>query len=191
MQAINFELVPQRIKQFFKSAVFDTMDERAKRRIFRPDLIQVLMAVRNERIKYHHSKVNVDKELNSENNRAWTDDELVAQCFACFLGSFDSVAYVVAFMVYELALNQQIQQKLYNEIQTINQSLNGGPLTYDALSKLKYLDQVIDETLRKWPPTTFTSRKCTKDIKLNLGDGKKVSIERGIMILLPISGVHR
>lgn len=33
-------------------------------------------------------------------------------------------------------------------------------------------------------------RKCTKDIELDLGDGKMVSIERGINIWIPVSSVH-
>lgn len=183
MSAIGFEFVPNYIRQFFKSAVLDTMNERMKRNISRPDLINTLMRARNERLKrLKDEKLESSGagDRNDDNNRCdWTDDELVAQCFICFLVGFDSMANVMAFMAYELALNAEIQQKLYEEIRTVNESINGGRLTYDALLKLKYLDQVIDETLRKWPPALFTTRQCTKEVVLDLGDGKTVNIEHG------------
>lgn len=168
MQAINFGLVPQRFKRFIKSIVLDTMKERTEKQILRSDLINTLMVIRNERL---------------------TDDEIVAQCFISLM-AFDDPANTMAFMAYELALNQDIQQKLYEEIRTVSESLEGGQLTFDALSRLKYLDQVIDETLRKWPPNTLTTRQCTKDTVLDLGDGKKLNIERGMGIWIPISAVH-
>lgn len=177
MHAFDFEFVPQRIRTFFKSALLDTMNERTKKQIFRPDVVNALMEIRNKNIKNGGA---------GDINRKWTDDELAAQGFFCFITAFDTAATISAFMAYELALNQQIQQKLYNEIRAVNESLDGGRLTFDALSKLKYLDQVINETLRKWPPASFTTRKCSAAIELDLGDGKKVFIERGIGIWTPI-----
>lgn len=192
MRAVDFEIVPQHIRTFFRSAILNTMTERTEKQIVRSDLVATLMAIRNKRLNYENNKPNVDDAIGGgdNNNRQWTDDELVAQCFITFVSNFHSSTKAIAFMAYELALNQDIQQKLYEEIQMVNESLGDGQLTFDALSKLKYLDQVIDETLRKWPPATLTTRKCTKDIELDLGDGKIVSIERGTGIWIPIHSVH-
>lgn len=192
MRTINFEFVPRCIKEFFKSTLLDIINERTKRQIFRPDVVNTLMAIRNERLKYENQRARSDDHTSadSSHNCNWTDDELAAQCFACFVVGFDTSANVLAFMAYELALDQKVQQKLLEEIQTINTSLTGGRLTYDALLRLKYFDQVIDETLRKWPPASLTTRKCTKDVELDLGDGKSVKIESDIGIWIPISAVH-
>lgn len=185
MRILNFEFVPQRVREFFKSTLLHTMDERTKRQIFRPDIVNTLMTIRNERLKSQCEKAKTYKTYSN-----WTDDELAAQCFCCFVVGFDTLASVLAFMAYEVALNQEIQQKLYEEVRTVNESLGGGHLTYDALSKLKYLDQVIDETLRKWPPVSLSSRKCTKDVELDLGNSKNVRIEQGTGIWIPVSAVH-
>jgi cytochrome P450 len=61
------------------------------------------------------------------------------------------VATTMSFMAYELVANPDIQQKLYEEISDIESQLDGKKITYEQIQGLKYLDQVICETLRKWP----------------------------------------
>ena len=57
----------------------------------------------------------------------------------------------MSFMAYELVCNPDIQQKLFDEVQAMNDELDGKKITYEQIQGLKYLDQVISETLRKWP----------------------------------------
>lgn len=192
MQAIDFGIVPQRIKTYFKSTFLDVMDQRTVKQIYRADLVNALMEIRNKRLKFQHQKKmnNASTDGGGDNVYHWTDDELVAQLFFICISGIDPIAIISAFMAYELALNPDIQQKMYDEIRTVNKSLVGQQWTFDALAQLKYLDRVIHETLRKYPATPITMRKCTKDTELDLGDGKKVKIESGISIWIPISSVH-
>lgn len=201
MRAIDFEFFPARTKKFFKTMVMDTMNEREKKQIHRPDMINILMQVRSGNLKFHNDET---KTRNDDAGFAtaedvnmgkmtvkpeWTEDEIIAQCFIFFAAGFDTVSTMLSFLSYELALNQDVQQKLYNEISEVNETLNGARLTYDTLSKLKYLDQVISEVLRKWPPAIFTNRKCTRDYECDV-DGNKVLIERGRSIWIPIYSLH-
>lgn len=55
-------------------------------------------------------------------------------------------------MAYELALNEDIQKKLQEEIDTTLMKCNG-KITYDALIKMKYLDMVVSGKL-------FLSKFC-------------------------------
>lgn len=57
----------------------------------------------------------------------------------------------MSFLAYELMCNTDIQQKLYEEIQEMNQELDGNKITYEKIQGMKYLDQVVSEVLRKWP----------------------------------------
>lgn len=57
------------------------------------------------------------------------------------------------FLAYELLANPEIQQKLYEEILEMNTKLDGAKLSYDDIQSMKYLDQVVSETLRMWPST--------------------------------------
>lgn len=55
---------------------------------------------------------------------------------------------------------------------------------------MKFLDMVISEVLRLFPPAAATTRECNKDIKLNLGEGKTVQIKTKDIILIPIVAIH-
>lgn len=54
-------------------------------------------------------------------------------------------------MVYEITCNPEIQQKLYEEVSEMENKLNGEKLTYEKIQGMKYMDQVVCETLRHWP----------------------------------------
>lgn len=201
MRALDFEFFTAKTKKFFKSMVMHTMDEREKKQIHRPDMINILMQVRSGNLKFHQNEESKNYDAGfataDDSNighkapvkREWTEDEIVAQCFIFFAAGFDTASTLMSFLSYELALNQDIQQKLYDEIRAVNATLNGARLTYDTLSKMKYLDQVISEALRKWPPAIFTNRKCTRDFKYDL-DGNSILIERGISVWIPIYSIH-
>lgn len=160
MNFFGFELFSDNVKRFFRSMVLDTMKEREEKHILRPDMINMLMQVRkgslehceNEDADAGFATVNESTVGRVQVKRTWTDDEIISQCFLFFIAGFDTVSTMITFLMYELAIAQDIQQKLYEEIRETSDALNGAPLTYDILPKMKYLDQIICEILRKWPP---------------------------------------
>lgn len=52
-----------------------------------------------------------------------------------------------------------------------------------------YLDQVIHEALRMHPPITSISRVCNDTISIEF-EGKRLTIEEGINIAIPIHQIH-
>ena len=95
----------------------------------------------------------------------------------------------MAFMVYELMANPEVQKKLQTEIDEIDKQLEGKPLTYDLVQSMKYMDQVVCETLRKWPAAPMVDRLCVKDYEIEYDD-KKFIIENGKNFYIPIYGIH-
>lgn len=89
--------------------------------------------------------------------------------------------------MYELAQNPDIQQKLRDEINAGLES-NDGKLTYEILSNLKYLDMVINETLRKFPPAFVIIRNSTKDFKI---PGTEMVIPARTDIHINVLSIHR
>lgn len=96
----------------------------------------------------------------------------------------------MTFATYELLANRDIQDKLYNEIVETHKQLGGKPIDYDTLKKMDYMDQVINEALRKWPPNSQVDRVRNKDHVFEDGKGLKFKIEEGIKFALPIYGIQ-
>lgn len=196
----NIRFFDQTISNIFKSIILDTMEVRRKNNIFRPDMINILMQVRagtfREQID-EKSKETDDGFATVEESdvgkatvtRTWTDDEVVAQCLLFFLAGFETSSGVLMFAGYELVAHPDIQQKLFEEIDETNRRLGGNRITYDVLQKMKYLDQVISEVLRKWPVAPQIDRVCVKDYIFNY-EKYNFKIEKGSCVSFSLYGIQ-
>lgn len=63
----------------------------------------------------------------------------------------------MSFMAHEVMANPEVQAKLFEEIKAMEAELDGKSISYDQIQGLKYMDQVVCETLRMWPaaPVSF------------------------------------
>ncbi|CAN7988950.1 unnamed protein product [Ixodes hexagonus] len=116
-----------------------------------------------------------------------SDLEALAQCVLFFLGGQDSMSSVIAHTVYLLALHQDVQAKLQEEIDHCF-SLHGEDLAPDVVSRLGYLHAVVSESLRLFPPATRIDRSPTEDYVLgNTG----ITVPKGCAIVVPLYAMHR
>lgn len=131
-----------------------------------------------------------------------TNDEIISQCFLFFLAGFDTTATALTLSAYNLALHQDIQEKLFNEITSTldklrQESDSNEPdpfklVTYDALPAFKYLGAVIDESLRLDSPGIFLERRVEKQMELSNTDGSvRFKVEPGDVIHIPVYSIHR
>ncbi|KAH0999851.1 hypothetical protein HUJ04_005341, partial [Dendroctonus ponderosae] len=121
-----------------------------------------------------------------------TDADIAAQAMVFCLGGFDTISNAMSVGSYELAVNKEIQNKLRSEIVETHR-LNGGKVTYDSLLKMKYMDKVISEILRKWPPAGVVDRVATKPYTIEPvnADEKPVHLKLGDLFWIPMFGFHR
>lgn len=121
----------------------------------------------------------------------FTDDDIVAQSMIFFLAGFTGVANSLSFTMYELAINDNVQDKLAAEVDDVNAQLNGQPISYEQLQKMKYLDGVVTESLRKWSVNIVIDREVTKQYVLDNGEGTKVVLQPGDNIWIPSYAIQR
>lgn len=121
----------------------------------------------------------------------WTDEDLVAQCVIFFLAGFTGVSTTFCFLCHELALNPEIQQRLYEEILETNNQLNGKPITFEALQRMEYMDMVISEILRLWPVNVVMDRAVNKQYLLQENDGSRVLLQPNNVVWIPTFAIHR
>lgn len=68
--------------------------------------------------------------------------------------------------------------------------MKGELITTEALNSMKFLDAVIHETLRKWPPIPFGSRVCTKDCTILTNEGESLKFVKGDLIDIPFKMIQ-
>lgn len=118
-----------------------------------------------------------------------TDDDVVGQSLVFILGGLNAIAGTACFMFHELSLNPDIQDTLFAEINGVKNELNGAPLTYESIAKMKYLDMVVCETLRRWCPVPFLERTCTRPYVLENNE-EKLELQVGDGIFIPTYALH-
>ncbi|XP_077285097.1 cytochrome P450 6B7-like [Arctopsyche grandis] len=164
----RLRFISERAENFFIQIIAENISERQIKNIDRHDLIDLLLKERN---------MSKDMEI---------DEHFVAaQAFIFFLAGFETSSSLMAFLIYELALNSNVQEKLVSEINRVLQN-NDGELSYENLAEMHYLEMVMDETLRKYPIGRLT-RICTTPYKI---PDSNVTIEKDICAVVSISSLH-
>ncbi|XP_017769503.1 PREDICTED: cytochrome P450 9e2 [Nicrophorus vespilloides] len=199
MKMLGIKIFSDEIGNFFRGVINETIDVREKNGIVRPDMIHLLLEVRKGKLQKDTSAMEdsfaATEEYNlnrKTTNIQISNEDITAQALIFFFGGFDTTSYLMCFLAYELAVNPDIQDKLRQEIQDTLENCNG-KVTYEALMKMKYLDMIISEVLRKWPPTPVLDRICTKGytIKATRSYEQDLQIKKKDIIWIPIFGIHR
>lgn len=155
------KLFDSEVDQFFKETVHSLMKYREENGIVRQDILNLLMEAKNGNLinskeikdeKIIDGFATVQESKIEASNINWSDQEIEAQAFTFFFGGFDTVSTTMGFLAYELMANPDVQDKLYEEIHEVEEKLDGKLISYEQIQGMKYLDQCVSETLRKWPP---------------------------------------
>uniref|UniRef100_A0A336K1H0 CSON012845 protein n=1 Tax=Culicoides sonorensis TaxID=179676 RepID=A0A336K1H0_CULSO len=144
--------------EYFRNIMVKTMHEREKSDIKRPDLIHLLLQAKHKgKILEEHETEEVFEKCAKSID--WTENDFLAQCLLFYMAGFETSSTTMTFMAYELAINPDIQQRLFQVISELWNNCQNSP-NYEEINKLKYLDMVLSETLRKWTPVTGVDRVC-------------------------------
>ncbi|PNF19766.1 Cytochrome P450 9e2 [Cryptotermes secundus] len=114
------------------------------------------------------------------------EETIIAQSLLFLLAGFETSSTLLTYASYELALNQDIQQKLRKEVEDVLGKY-GGHCSYEALLEMTYLEMVLLESLRKYPPVARVDRACTQPYII---PGTNIELEVGTSVCIPILGLH-
>ncbi|KAK8765902.1 hypothetical protein V5799_007315 [Amblyomma americanum] len=119
-------------------------------------------------------KLNTDQKT-----RGLTNAEIVANGLLFFVAGFETTGTAMSFLAYALARHEDVQERLRKEVLAVLE--RDGAFTYDNVFGIKYLDQVISESLRYQPSVVgFITRTGTHDYVHN-----NKTVPAGISILVP------
>lgn len=143
----------------------DLLHQRRAEGIQRDDLLQMLMDSRYE-----------------DTGEPMHDQQLIEEAVILFVAGHETSANALAWTFHLLSQNPQAVQKLRAELDAISP---GRAPNFEELRQLPYLSQVLEESMRLYPPAWITDRKALED---DVYEGIKLSKDT---IVSPfIYGVH-
>ncbi|XP_026296210.1 probable cytochrome P450 6a13 [Apis mellifera] len=185
---LGVQVIDPGVTKFFKDVVSQMIKQRGEYGIKRHDFMDLLIELKNKGTldEFGSGLVCNDEDAETADEIELDENSIAAQAFVFFAAGYETSSNTIAFCLHELALNTEIQEKTRRDIQDAIDSRNGN-LTYDAVQDMKYLDMVIAETLRKYPPASMLSRRCEYQYQI---PNSKVELPAGIRVIIPIYGLH-
>ena len=123
---LRFRRTEAQVQDFFLRIVRETVSFRQESNVKRNDFMDLLIGL-----------------LNKNTKDGLTMNELTAQAFVFFLAGFETSSTAMTFALYELAVNQDIQQKARQEIKDVLDAHNG-EFNYEAMTDMTYIKQIIN-----------------------------------------------
>ncbi|KAM7296247.1 putative cytochrome P450 [Ixodes scapularis] len=116
--------------------------------------------------------------------RTITPFETAANVEFFVIAGLETIASALSFTAHLLAKHQDVQEKVRAEVKSLLEK--DGSVNYDNISRLQYLNQVISESLRVYPPIPGqVNRKCVKDFEFN-----GFRIPKDTLIQVPVRLIH-
>jgi cytochrome P450 len=86
--------------------------------------------------------------------------EVRDQLVTLFLAGHETTSHALTWTLYLLSQNRDAERTLFSEIDRV---LQGRAATYDDLPSLPYVEQVVNESMRLYPPVYSIARSARED----------------------------
>ena len=146
-------------------------------------ILQVIQQRKNSGAQYGDLLDMLLEARYEDTNKGMTDKQLLEESLILFLAGHETSANALTWTLYLLSQHPKAVSKLRTEIKEV---LGDREAQFEDLPKLSYTTQVINESLRLYPPAWVTDRVALKDDEYN-----GLKIPKGSMIVIYIYGTHR
>uniref|UniRef100_A0A1L8EGS3 Putative cytochrome p450 6a9-like protein n=1 Tax=Haematobia irritans TaxID=7368 RepID=A0A1L8EGS3_HAEIR len=167
------------IENFFMGIVRETMKYREENNVKRNDFMNLLLEMKNNKI--------VKNEMGDDFTNL-SFNEIAAQAFIFLVAGSETSSNTMVFALYEMALNQSVQDKAREEVQRVMQQYNQ-ETTYESIKEMKYLRQIVDETMRLHTPLPALNRVALEDYSVAGHPG--YNIKKNMPVIIPCLCIHR
>ncbi|XP_026760052.2 cytochrome P450 6B5-like [Galleria mellonella] len=182
LKKLNMSFFPKYVIDFFYKLTKTIIDERQGKPTNRKDFMDLILELREQKEIHSTKKNDSDKQTHVE----ITESVIAAQSFIFFAAGYETSATTMSYVLYLLAKNPHIQEKLHQEIDKTLEKHNG-ELTYDAIQDMTYLSKIFDETLRMFPIVSQLQRCAQSDYKI---PGTDIVISKDQIVLISPLGIH-
>ncbi|XP_054157851.1 cytochrome P450 3A56-like [Oppia nitens] len=195
-KAVGFKLTPPSVTKFFTQAIQSIIDQRkSEKNVKHKDYLQLILDAKNKTFDTSDDKDIVDDNseqiygksdnkinMKTMNKISITDTDLLASSFIFFVAGYETTCFLLSLLFYRLALDEECQQKLYEEIQQFD-----GQYDYETIAKMPYLEACIAETLRLYNTFASTQRVSSQDYLI---ESIGLEIPKGMIVNFDIETLH-
>lgn len=121
-----------------------------------------------------------------ENGQKLTAEEIQAEVDTFMFAGHDTSSLALMWATYLLGRHPKVQEKLFDEIETCFEGQLDCDVSLEQIASLEYLDLVVKEVLRLYPPAPSIGRKLDEDCVI----GGQV-VPKGASLTIFISFIHR
>lgn len=146
-------------------------------------LIMEIIEARKASKEEHNDLLDMLIQTKYEDGSSMSDQQLLEEAIILYVAGHETSANAMSWMWYLLANHPEIEQKV---LQSINTSLGSDDPSFEKLRDMGYCLQVVEETMRLYPPAWVVDREPLGDDEF---DG--IPIKKGTDVLCFIYGVHR
>ena len=125
---------PKEVQHYFKEIIQETVRYREENNVQRNDFLQILIQMKDNGCLVDDDSGEIIGNI--------TTDEMIAQAFLFFFFGFHTSRVTLTFALYELASNEEIQDKARQEIYDVLGQ--DGELNYHKLEQMTYMQQIAD-----------------------------------------------
>ncbi|XP_054156647.1 cytochrome P450 6k1-like [Oppia nitens] len=192
---IGFDIQDPVSKNFFKSAIKSIVSQRKNdKNTKRRDYLQLMINAQNK--SSDNSDESVVGDITSDEIYGKTDtldtknkdrvdiddDDILSTSFLFFIAGYETTATLLTYLIYNLALDDNCQQKLYEELRQFD-----GKFEYESIAQMPYLEACVAETLRLYTPVPSIGRIASQDY--TIGD-TGITIPKGMLVNFSVRSLH-
>nr|XP_043067633.1 probable cytochrome P450 313a2 [Drosophila bipectinata] len=150
-------------------------------------IIDLRLHSESESSKDLSPNIAINRVMELYRNGEITLDEVKGESCNMVLAAFETTALTLNHLLIVLAMFPQYQELLFEELKEIFPAGGDLEVEYEDVQKLVYLDRVLNETLRLFPPIPISIRDAKEDLRLSNG----VLIPKGVILCIDIFNIHR
>ncbi|KAH9515377.1 hypothetical protein Btru_014299 [Bulinus truncatus] len=166
----GLSIMPQKTMEYFSKVVDQAIEERKREGLEGKvnDFLDLLM--------------NAETEAGQSSGKDLTRTEIHAQAIVFILAGYDTVATVLSFTLFFLAMNPEYLEKIQAEV---DEKCGKDFPSYDTVQGMTYMDMCINESIRMVPPGIFLNRVCVQDTEI-----QGVHFPKGMIVVIPVYAFH-
>jgi len=179
----------QYIRRMIEQELNETEESRAKRK--RTSLIASLVSSlqqQEEESDENRKGMTIERKYFDEilgNIIGLSRAEILDNMITFLIAGFETTSSALSWFIYAMSKNPRVQQKIKAELK---EKLGQNELSLEQLDSLVYLDCVLNEIFRVYPPAAGVSRVLLEDDQL---PATGIKLRKGDDILIPLSALAR